>query len=353
MELDIRKQRILNAIVQDYVATAEPVGSQVLVERYSLGVKSATIRNEMAEMSERGFLRQPHTSAGRVPSDLGYRFYVNRLMTLPVVQSEEVIRIQQAMASAASELEAILRRTCVLLAEMTQLTAVATPPYADETELRQIFLSPAGADKVLLVLLFSNGHTEHRLLLETRLAASEALVLANALNERFGGTTLGVLRTRNGIGEIPPEIQQLTSLWQRIVGELSSVARSLQEESSMYVEGTESALNQPEFRDVERLGQFLTLLQQRAAVLDTLSSTLAQSGVQSLPTVQVIIGEETGRPEMTEFSIVSSPYYIGSRERGSIGVLGPTRMDYARTTAAVQLMARTMSDILTRLSFAS
>ena len=114
MELDLRKQKILQAIVQDYVTTAEPVGSHVLVERYSLGVKSATIRNEMAEMSDWGYLRQPHTSAGRVPSDRGYRFYVNRLMPLPVIQQGESDRIRRAVESASTEFDAILRRTCAL-----------------------------------------------------------------------------------------------------------------------------------------------------------------------------------------------------------------------------------------------
>jgi heat-inducible transcriptional repressor len=121
MELDARKQRILQIVVQDYVATAEPVGSHVLLARYSLGCKSATIRSEMAEMSERGYLRQPHTSAGRVPSDRGYRFYVDRLMPLPVIQADEAAGVQAAVRAASSELDRILRKTCGLLAAMTRL----------------------------------------------------------------------------------------------------------------------------------------------------------------------------------------------------------------------------------------
>lgn len=354
MELDFRKQRILHAIVQDYIATAEPVGSQVLVERYSLGVKSATIRNEMAEMSERGYLRQPHTSAGRVPSDLGYRFYVNRLMPLPVIQEGEVTQIRSAVASASSELDSILRRTCQLLAEMTRLPAVATPPDADDTELRQVFVSPAGAEKALLVLLFSTGRTENRLLVDLRLSASDALTLANALNERFGGRALSALRTAGpGPEEAPPGLtRSLTPAWSRLAAEVIGAARSVTEETPVVVEGTQTVFDYPEFRDVERLGQFLSTLQERAAMLEMLGRALSNdsSVVPSRPGVQVVIGEEIGRPEMAEFSVVSSTYYIGGRERGSIGVLGPTRMNYARAADAVELMARTMSDLLTRLS---
>lgn len=353
MDLDLRKQRILHAIVQDYIATAEPVGSHLLVERYQLGVKSATIRNEMAEMSERGYLRQPHTSSGRIPSNLGYRFYVNRLMALPMIQAEEIVRIQGAIHAVSSELDAVLRRTCQLLASMTHLPAVATPPSADETELRQVFLSPAGADKTLLILLFSTGHTEHRILMDARLSAGDALMLANALNECLSGLSLATLRDL-AENEPPAELRVMAPLWHRVIAEAVAAAQTLREDDSVFVEGTQAVFDQPEFRDVERLSGFLVLLQERAAVLDTLRSALSDAvAVAASPGVRVVIGEETGRPEMAEYSVVSSRYYIGNRERGSIGVLGPTRMDYARVSAAVELMARTMSDILTRLSVAA
>ncbi|MDX1934895.1 MAG: heat-inducible transcriptional repressor HrcA [Capsulimonadales bacterium] len=347
MELDLRKQRILQAIVQDYIATAEPVGSHVLVERYRLGVKSATVRNEMAEMSERGYLRQPHTSAGRVPSDRGYRFYVNRLMPLPVIQEGEAVRIRSAIASASTELDTILSRTCQLLADMTLLPAVATSPDAADTELRQVFLAAAGNDKLLMVLLFSTGRSENRLLLDTRLSASDALILANALNERFGRRTLSELRTPGDVPP-PPELKGFTGIWKRIAGEIAAAARSIHDERPMYVEGTTAALSQPEFREVEKLSQFLSTLQERAAVLEMLGQAVSIPGQHFA--VQVRIGEEWGRPEIAEYSLVSSSYYIGDEQRGRIGVVGPTRMDYGRAMAAVELMARTMSDLLTRLS---
>nr|CAA9282155.1 Heat-inducible transcription repressor HrcA [uncultured Armatimonadetes bacterium] len=352
MELDARKQRILQAIVQDYVATAEPVGSHVLVQRYSLGVKSATIRNEMAEMSERGYLRQPHTSAGRVPSDLGYRFYVNRLMPLPVIQPDEAITVRDAVATASSELDAVLRKTCSLLAAMTRLPAVATSPDADDTELRQVFVSPAGADKLLLVLLFSTGRTENRLL-SASATASDALVLANALNDRFGGEALTALRAAQ-VDEsgVPNEMRRLAPLWSTLSREIVQAARALGDEMPMYVEGTHAVLEHPEFRDVERLGQFLSTLQERAALLEMMGQALDERPSSAGKNgVQVVIGEENSRPFLQPYSVVSSPYFVGDRERGAIGVLGPTRMDYGRAAASVAFMARTLGDLLTRLSF--
>lgn len=353
MELDLRKQRILQAIVQDYVATAEPVGSHVLVERYSLGVKSATIRNEMAEMSERGYLRQPHTSAGRVPSDLGYRFYVNRLMPLPVIQEGEAVSIRGAVATASSELDAILRRTCQLLTTMTRLPAVATPPEnAAKTQLRQVFVSPAGTDKTLLVLLFSTGRTANRVLSDAKVTASGALTLANALNEAFAGRNPSDL---NDSLEPPPgeARRSYAALWPRLVAEVTATVRAVaSEEAPVYVEGANAVLELPEFRDADRLGQLLSTLQERAAVLEMLGRAFgAAPGGTDTSAVQVAIGEEMGRSDLAPYAVVMSPYFIGERERGAIGVLGPTRMDYARASASVAFMAQTMGDLLTRLRF--
>ena len=355
MELDVldeRKQRILQHIVQDYVATGEPVGSHLLVSRYALGCKSATIRSEMAEMSERGYLRQPHTSAGRIPSDRGYRFYVNRLMPLPVIQPDEGVQVRAALRAASSELDMVLRRTCSLLAAMTRLPALATPPDADDTELRQVFVSPAGTDKLLLVLLFSSGRTENRLIAsDAPISASDALVLANALNERFGGEALSALRGAALDPESAPRgLRRLLPQWTRLAHEVVEAARALADETPMYVEGAQDVWQIPEFRDVERLGRFLLTLQERAALVEMMGRALAERGAKPGSPVHVVIGEENSQAALHAYSVVSAPYFVGDRERGTIGVLGPTRMDYGRATAAVRFMAQTVGDLLTRLS---
>ena len=345
MDLDLRKQRILSAVVQDYVLTAEPVGSQILVDRYALGVKSATVRNELAELSERGFLHQPHTSAGRVPSDRGYRFYVNRLMPLVPLGRPETQHIQQTLHSVESELDAILRKTCQLLHQLTKLPAVATSPEApDDTRLRQIFLSPTTPDKALLVLLFSTGRTEHRLLPGISMSATEALTLANALNARLGDKPLKELRRIAQENELPPaELGAKASLWQRLVRELVQATQSVTENTPVFVEGSRSVLAQPEFRDIDRLSQLFVILQERAAVLELLHH-------EAETELAVRIGEELGRPELACFAVVSSPYYIGTRERGSIGVIGPTRMDYSAAAVSVRFLASTLSELLTQLA---
>ncbi len=357
MELDARKQHLLKVIVNDYVATAEPVGSHVLVERYSLGVKSATVRSEMAEMSELGYLRQPHTSAGRVPSDLGYRFYVSRLMEPAPIAPDESARIRLAVASVSSELDTIIRKTCGLLTAMTRLPAVATAPDAGDTQLKQVFVSPASESKALLVLLFSTGHTETRLVLDLTISAGDALLLASTMNQSLAGRMVSALRPLATAPEnefVPGELARLTLPFRRLLTEVGTAARALSDNSPLFVEGAENVLRHPEFRDVEKLGAFLSLLQERAALLEMLERSLARVERAIPPNpVRYAIGGEIGTAVHTEYAVVTAPYRIAGTERGTIGVVGPTRMDYARASAAVALMARTMSDVLTRLSVAS
>jgi hypothetical protein len=223
-------------------------------------------------------------------------------MPLPVIQPGEADAMRSAVASASSELDAILRRTCSLLAAMTRLPAVATPPDADDTELRQVFVSPVGVDKALLVLLFSTGRTENRLV-GVRLTASDALLLANALNEWLGGQTLSALRQlppdgdAAGAATAPPELRHLAAAWNRLAGEAVAAARAVGDDLPMVVEGAHAVLEHPEFRDVERLGQFLTTLQERAAVLEMMGRALEERRqIGKSSSVQVVIGEEIGRP---------------------------------------------------------
>ncbi|MBC8139844.1 MAG: heat-inducible transcription repressor HrcA, partial [Armatimonadetes bacterium] len=314
--------------------------------RYALGVKSATLRSEMAEMSDLGYLRQPHTSAGRVPSDRGYRFYVGKLMVPAPIAPDETARIRVAVRSASSELDAVIRKTCVLLTAMTRLPAIATAPNAQDTRIKQVFVSPASENQVLLVILFSTGHTETRLLSGVAVSASDALTLANALNERLVNRELSAPQS----GDAPPQIAHLSKPFAKLLTEIGAATRALTENAPLFVEGTQTVWEHPEFKDVEKLSGFLTLLQERAALLEVLTQSLATESETPHP-VRYAIGQEIGHAS-GEYSMVSAPYRIGNTHRGSIGVFGPTRMDYARASSAVELMAQTMSDFLTRLSVA-
>ncbi len=346
MYLDNRKQKILGAVVRDYVETIKPLGSEDLAARHQWGIKSATIRNEMAELAELGFLRQPHTSAGRIPSDQGYRFYVDHLMVAQ--ELEEGVRPIWDEEDQALEMERLLRKTCALLTQTTSYTSVATPPRPADTQVRQIFLTPAGDDRLLVVMLLSTGQVENRLLCPSQsdapaVSTADIVALGNALNAAFAGQTLDVLPVLPT--EAPPEFAPaLRSLYAMLTVAARQMAQAAVDEDSIYMEGASEILRQPEFRDVAKIESVLGTLQRGTLLFQTLSRALLG------PDVTVVIGAENHVPAMTECSVVTASYYVGTRKRGTIGVVGPTRMNYDRAVPAVGFFSGALSRTLTRLA---
>jgi heat-inducible transcriptional repressor len=338
MNLDDRQDRILQAIVNEYVTTAEPVGSEWLVTRYDFGCKSATIRNEMAAMSERGYLVQPHTSAGRIPSTRGYRYYVDRLMPAPAPRAvPEPFR----RSAPRMEVEEIVQLSCRTLSDMAQYPSIATTPLVQSTLLHRLYVSPASARHVLVVLLFSTGHVEHRVLeVSGSPGASQLDRISGYLNERLAGKELEAVTTQ-GLGPVAPELAAEQGLLTVVYRGIADAVRALAD-NKVFLEGTSHILRQREFQDVLRLEHLLSVLHQRSVLFQVFS----RGGLGE--DVTVIIGSENQVEEMADCSVVSSPYKIGSRTAGFIGVVGPTRMDYDRAVSAVGTMARSLSSLLTK-----
>jgi heat-inducible transcriptional repressor len=346
MELDARKQKILGAVIRDYVETVKPIGSEDLAARHDLGVKSATIRNELADLAELGYLKQPHTSAGRIPSDRGYRFYVDNLMA-----PREVDPASAALASDAHnlpDLDRVLRHACVLLSRMTSYTSVATPPQPADVSLTQIHVSPAGDSRLLIVLVLSDGHVENRLLTETQnTTPPQVFAVASALTERLGGKSLLAIAnapTDSPIFEAPRDFEGAMRLdYESVARAIRTILQDITSSERVFLEGLNSILRQPEFRDITKIESFLLTFQQSALILQTFSRALAS------PSAMVVIGEENHIEAMHECSVVTASYYIGTRERGTIGVVGPTRMDYDRAVPAVNFFARTLTETLSAM----
>jgi len=346
MQLDERKQKILGAVVRGYVETVKPLSSEELAQRHQWGIKSATIRNELAELSDLGFLRQPHTSAGRIPSDQGYRFYVDHLMAAQP-PDEAVTPILDEDAQAL-EMERLLRRTCALLTRTTSYTSVATPPRPADTQINQIFVTPAGEDRLLLVLILSTGQVENRLLCPAPVEAASAspaeiAAVGSALSAALAGQALDALP---GLMFAAPDefSPPLRTLYSVLVSAAQEMAQAAADDDSLYLEGTSEILRQPEFRDVAKIECVLETLQRGTLLFQTLSRALLGADVT------VVIGAENHVPAMTECSVVSASYYVGTRKRGTLGVVGPTRMDYDRAVPAVGFFSRTLSRTLTRLA---
>lgn len=340
LPLDERKRTILKLVVHDYVRTAEPVGSEMLVSRHRLSVKPATIRNEMAEMSSLGYLRQPHTSSGRVPSEQGYRFYVDQLMPQSTLPTRQQKAAQSAYHDLEADLERILVETCRVLSRLTSYASVAIQTSTDRVEIRHVSLTRVADDKLLLVVVFSDGRVEHRIVLAA--AGSHPNRVSTALNASFSGRTVEEVCAGSEV-EPPAEVAAYSALFQAAAAQVRHVARTVLE-GDIYIDGANYILRQPEFRDVKKAEEVLAALDQRKGLFEILSRALLG------PDTSIVIGSESPCVEMQECSFVARRYSIGGRPAGTIGVVGPTRMDYRRACAAVRFMAQNLTDLLTSLS---
>lgn len=339
MTLNERKRRVLQAVVDDYVETALPVGSRTVARKYGLGVSPATIRNEMADLEELGYLEQPHASAGRVPSDKGYRFYVDSLMEIRKLAEEEIQKIEDLLLQRTYELEQLIYDTAKILSETTNYLALVLGPTLGHSPLRHVQLIPIAEGQLLLVFVTMNGAIEHKLLdTSFTLSQEEATKLSWFLNKALSGKTIRDLSS-TVLRELYLELNQ----WSRIVEEALELLRgSLEEEreEQVYFGGALNILNHPEFRDVERARRVLKTLEQARLIRELLSLPLASGPVE------IRIGREITIDAMQDCSVVTGIYAIGGGIFGRLGVVGPKRMEYGKVVAIVRNVAELLSRVL-------
>ena len=328
-KLPERKKLILKAVVTDYVITAEPVASKTLVGRYIWDVKSATIRNDMAELADMGYLSQPHTSAGRIPSDMGYRFYVDKLMDSHKIPSRQAGAAKDEMAKRSGEIDNILDKSCGILADLARCTAVATQPNINATGISAANVSDVQKGKFLAVIVLDNGRVIHGFVNNRNLDARHA---TNFLTDAIVGKTMDEARDRAVSDE------KYAPFFEDIKKILSDEIRT-----DVHLRGTGYIMKQPEFKDAGKLGAILRVLEDKQILARLLSTAFANPGVT------VIIGSENTIDEMKDCSFVGKQYTIGGRPVGSIGVIGPTRMDYKKSVAAVKFMSSNLTALLEQL----
>jgi heat-inducible transcriptional repressor len=337
MALDDRKLEVLRAIVEDYVATQEPVGSRALVERHQLRVSAATIRNDMAALEEEGYLRQPHTSAGRVPTDRGYRLFVDKLSRLKPLSPAERRAIERFMIGVV-DLDDVVHRTVRLLAQITGQVAVVQYPSLTRSSVRHLELVSITPSRLMLVMITDTGRVEQRIIeLSESMPESEVSALRAVINDKLGGRRLA---------DAPPLVATL----------VEEVEPTLQR--SMAALGAVLLETLIERAD-ERLALAGTANLTRAGVLDFHGSIrpvlealeeevvlLKLIGVAEQEPIRIRIGDENEIEHLRAASVVSTGYGPGATVVGGMGVLGPTRMDYPATIAAVSAVARYVGELL-------
>lgn len=333
--------QILQAITDDYISTAEPVGSRTIARRYNLGISPATIRNEMADLEESGYLEQPHTSAGRIPSEKGYRFYVDMLMDpLPLSEAEKQ-RMQQAIGQRQRVIEDLVHQTSRMLSLLTKYTAVVLAPQVSESVFQRIELMPLNEQNVLVVLVTEPGFIQHRIVqLKDAVVSEELAQLSQFLNERLRGVRLTDIGATI-LSRLRDEIRD-AHLYQEAMDLLSrGIERPA--ETHVYLDGALHLFDQPEFQNIERARAILGQLGEPQAMRPLLSALARGAGTR------VTIGHEIPIDELAACSIVTATYEVGGEIVGALGVIGPTRMDYARAVSFVGAVSHSLTEALSRL----
>ena len=332
MELTERKKQILRAIVDSYIRTAEPVGSKTISQLPGMDFSPATIRNEMADLTTMGLLEQPHTSAGRVPSAAGYRLYVDELMQGYRLSMDETKTINQAMEVKMQEVDKMISQVGKLVSKMTDLPAYAVAARSSQRTVKRFDLILAEAGSFILVVMLSDNQVQNKLIRLPLDVSQEDLRLLSAV--------LNASLTELTADEITPEL--LAKVTRSAAGAASlvpvivdyTVELLKKTHSEVYMTGQAKLLGQPEYHDVEKAQEVLTSLDED--VISNLPATLSSG------TTQILVGPENVAKELKDSSVVITKFDIGDGMQGMIGVVGPTRMDYAKITARLSYFAENL-----------
>lgn len=344
-ELSDREQLILQAVVHTYITTAEAVGSRVIVRRYGLDLSPASVRNVMSDLEEAGYLKQLHTSSGRVPTDRGYRYYVDYLMRVQELTLAERERIEREFEKKLTDAEQVMRQTSQLLALVSHQTGIVEAPPAGEAFVRHIELLPVSTDRVAALIADSFGRVRTVLVAPDGGVQSEELQrLSRFLNDTFVGVAVDRLASsiQGTLGGLVDEQRRMAERALEVLELLPPYGRG-----QLFLEGATQLFEQPEFRDVDRAREVFSLLDEQDRLIELLRSGLAEDGTQR---PAVLFGSEAHGPGLDGISVVTSPYYVDDTPVGVVGVLGPRRMPYSKLTAVVGYTADLFSRFLTRLA---
>ena len=335
-----REREILTAIVDAFIATGEPVGSRTVARQTRESLSSATIRNVMADLSEAGYLEQPHTSAGRVPTALAFRYYVDQLTGITRLSSQDENMIRGTL-EGVSDLQEFMERTSHVLSLVSSCVGVAMTVPGPRNALDHLYFSRLGDHKVLAVVVTKSGLVHDRVLrLEQELSQADLDLAARYLNENFRGWTMQALRE-----EIARQIEQQRSEYDRLMASLEQLykrgALATQTEPNIYVDGASNLLLTQQ--DQERLRQLLKALEEKERIAGLLNAYLSARQ----EAVRVVIGLEQAGPDLRNFVLIGAPAHMGNEVVGSLAVIGPTRIDYQHTIPAVSYIARLFDQLLT------
>ena len=340
--LDDRRREVLRALIQLHVDTGEPVGSENLSRALRRALSPATLRNIMADLEALGYLDHPHTSAGRVPTDEGYRVYVDSLMGPRPLAPSEAERIACELRSPDASAEQTMGRASHLLSRLSRHVGFVLAPDVARTSFRHIDLVPLSPPRILVVMVSATGLVTHKVIeVEERPSPSDLQACANYLNAHFARMSLAEIRVRL-LALMQEEKALYDSLLQKVVA-LGERAFAVSEgEASVYLDGTANILAQPEFEDLERMRALFRTFEEKSRLVRILNACIAGDGIR------VLIGHENPDPGLRDLSLVTASCHVEGEAAFGLGVMGSTRMEYAHVVSLVDHVARAVSDVLRR-----
>lgn len=332
--LNDRKKKILQAIVDEYVETAEPVSSGVLCDKHGMDYSSATIRNEMAELEKEGYLSKVHTSSGRVPSAKGYRLYVNELLKEQNLSLEETKFIKSQLENKVDEIEELTKITTNTLSEITHYTTVAIGPRTTEQIIEEIKFVLLGTRMLMCVIVTDGGLVKETIIKFNEDIREEQVQNLNSIfNSKLKGKP--VEKIDKPLEEyIFSELNYSVEVIKAIINQINKI---IEEEEKIYYEGANKVFEQPEFQDVQMAKNFINILDRKDLVMDLLNSEFTDD-------INVYIGDENADDDLQDFSIITFKQRINDKEMGTIGIIGPKRMDYSKVIAVMKYIKGLMGN---------
>lgn len=343
MILDDRKLQVLDAIIQSYIMNAEPIGSRTISKKFDLGVSSATIRNEMSDLEELGYLVKPHTSAGRIPSDKAYRLYVNTI--IPLIELQPLLSKAQIenIINEKEQIENLIENMAKLLSKVTNYTAIAISPQVNKSKIKSIQLVAIDEMRIMVVLVTDSGVVKNKVLkLDEEIHYDKLSMLTNMLNKELRGHTVDEISKDFG-EKLVKEIYKADS---PIIKIILFIIDSLEkaEDSNLYMDGVTNIFNFPEYNDLSRAKEFLSFMEDKDNLLTMMITDNADD-------VSVIIGAENEHQAIKTCSVITTDYSIDGKIIGKIGVIGPTRMDYEKVINSVKSLSLDLNDLIDKYFF--
>jgi heat-inducible transcriptional repressor len=336
--LSERSKKILEAIIEDYIGTAEPVGSRSISRRHGFSLSPATIRNVMSDLEELGFLASPHTSAGRIPTDKAFRFYVDSLLTVRGIDPEQEELIQRQCRLYGSDMGDILKETSKLLSSLSHYMGVVVTPRFNTTIFRHIEFIKLGGRRLLAILVSKSGIVQNKIIeVDVDIDTEDLVRMSNYLNNLLKGLSISELRSR-----ILQEMQDEKVRYDEMLARALKLSEQTLSDNGtdVFIEGQVNIFDQPEFADVEKMKEIFRTFEEKSQLISLLDRCMESEGVH------IFIGSENYIDQMAKMSVITAPYMSGNNTVGVLGVIGPTRMGYDRVIPIVDYTARLLSRFL-------